>query len=73
MSKLLALVLAFIRADHIRETMMAIENIKQKDLNSISMLQSTVITVDFYEPSFKEEELDIYYDSIKKRLVARVL
>lgn len=48
MSKLLALVLAFIRADHIRELMMAIENIKQKDLNSISKLQSIVITVDFW-------------------------
>ena len=66
MSKLLALVLAFIRADQIREPMMAIENIKQKDLNSISMLQSIGITVDVYEPSIKEEELDIYYDSIKK-------
>lgn len=73
MSKLLALVLAFIRADQIREPMMAIENIKQKDLNSISMLQSIGITVDVYEPSIKEEELDIYYYSIKTRLEARVL
>ena len=65
MSKLLALVLAFIRADHIREPMMAIENIKQKDLISISKLQSIGITVDVYEPSIKEEELGIYYVSKK--------